>query len=261
MSIISPDGRPQLVINGDPGCLLIHGLTSATQEMSELGEYLAGKGCSISTVRLPGHATSLRDLSRNRWQDWLAAVEDGFALLNETCAGVIPIGLSLGGVLSLLFASRNRVRGAVAMSTPYFIPPHPQLRMFQPVLPSIRYLSYLVPVFPKPPPLDYRDKTAARRHVAYPAYSMRAIAESSELVQQMQSSLSEILAPVLILHAREDLGVPPINAEKIFAGLGSHDKELGWIEDSGHVMTLEPAKRDVFERIHKFATRISRGGE
>jgi carboxylesterase len=229
--------------------------------MRELSDYLANQGCTVATVRLPGHATSLRDLNRSRWIDWMAAVEDGFSLLCGVCTGVVSIGLSLGGVLSLLFASRYPVYGAVAMSTPYSIPPHPSLNPIQHFLPSMRYLSYLIPAFPKPPPLDYRDKAAAKKHVAYPAYSMRAVSESVELVEKMRESLPSVKAPVLVLHAKDDLGVPPINAKRIYADLGSSDKKLEWIERSGHVMTLEPAKHEVFQRVHHFATRVFRGGE
>jgi carboxylesterase len=227
--------------------------------MRELSDFLALRGYSVSNVRLPGHATSLRDLNRKRWSDWMAALEDGFALLREICDGVIPIGLSLGGVLSLLFASKYPVCGAVAMSTPYAIPPHPSLKSLQRFIPLMRYLSYIIPAFPKPPPLDYRDKSAARTHAAYPAYSMRAVAESFELVEEMRRGLPSIEAPVLILHAKEDLGVPPINAESIYSELGSNDKKIEWIENSGHVMTMDPAKQEVFHQVHSFADRVYRG--
>lgn len=229
--------------------------------MDELSHFLAERGWSILAVRLPGHATTLRDLSRNRWHDWLASIEDGFALLSDTCEGVVTIGLSLGGVLSLLSSSRYPVRGAVAMSTPYAIPPYPKLEILKPILPSTRYLSYMIPVFPKPPPLDYRDSNAAREHVAYSAFSMRAVAESYELIERMRESLPKIKVPVLLLHSKEDLGVPPINAERIYSDIGSRDKHLEWIEKSGHVMTLEPAKQEVFQHVHNFVNRVFRGGE
>ena len=90
--------------------------------MRDLGQYLAAEGRTVLGVRLPGHGTSPEDMVNTRWGDWLAAVEDGWNLLQGQTERIILVGLSMGGVLSLLSASRLPVNGVVAMSTPYELP-------------------------------------------------------------------------------------------------------------------------------------------
>ncbi len=73
-----------------------------------------------------------------RWQDWVTSVEDGYYLLKGWVDQVFVVGLSMGGILSLLFASQHPVSGVVAMSTPYALPDDPRL-------PFIRIISVLFP--------------------------------------------------------------------------------------------------------------------
>ncbi|MDP2995342.1 MAG: alpha/beta fold hydrolase, partial [Anaerolineales bacterium] len=137
--------------NSKTGCLVTHGFTGAPKEMRWLGEYLNRQGYTVCSIRLNGHATKPEDMIRSRWQDWLLSVEDGYNLLRSCTDQVFLLGLSMGGVLSLTFASRfqagpenagRRVRGVVAMSTPYKLPDHPLLRFARPI-------SWFIPTMPK----------------------------------------------------------------------------------------------------------------
>ena len=85
---------PQIHSGGEPflyrgnrqvGCLLLHGWTSAPQEMDDLGKHLSGHGYTALGLRLPGHATNPGDLNRMRWWDWIAAVDDGARGLGADC--------------------------------------------------------------------------------------------------------------------------------------------------------------------------------
>ena len=89
-----------------------------------MGEYLSKKGFTVLGVRLAGHATYPEDMRRSSWRDWIASVEDGITLLRGVCPQTVyTIGLSMGGALSLIAASRYPIDGAVAISTPYDMPP------------------------------------------------------------------------------------------------------------------------------------------
>ncbi len=107
---------------GQPGCLLIHGFTGAPKEMRWMGEYLSQQGFPSLGVRLAGHATRPEDMIRSRYTDWMASVEDGYHLLRGVTDRVYLMGLSMGGILSLLMSTKLDVAGVVAMSTPYRLP-------------------------------------------------------------------------------------------------------------------------------------------
>ena len=258
MSHIQSGGEPFLY-RGDTGIgiLLIHGWTSAAQEMSDLGKHLAGERHTVLGVRLPGHATQPADLNRIRWRDWSAAVEDGYGLLSTTCDRVFVMGLSLGGALALLLAASRPVAGVVAMATPYEVPPRPSVRWLRYLLPALRPISTVLRYVAKPSINDYKDQQAYRDHLSYGVFPIRSVPEVVSLLKTLREQLPRLRAPVLLMHAVEDRGVSPDNARSIFSQVGSGEKELVWIENSGHVITLEPARRQVYDLAADFVERVS----
>jgi carboxylesterase len=186
---------------------------------------------------------------RVRWQDWLTAVEDGWDLLHGTTRQIFLVGLSMGGVLSLLFASRQPVAGLIAISTPYELP-----RDWR--LPYIKILCWLQPNIAKGPP-DWRNLEAARDHIDYPAYPTRAIIQLRDLLIEMRAALPQVKAPALLVHSRQDTGVVPANLQKIYDHLGSAEKRVLWVENCGHVVTREPERLRVFEESLAFIQQVN----
>ncbi len=242
--MIIPTAEPFFFPGGETGCLLVHGFTGTPKEMRWLGEYLAGEGFTVLGPRLAGHATQPGDLQRTHWQDWLASLEDGWHLLKGTCSRVFVLGLSLGGALALLFAARFPVSGVVAMSTPYALPPDPRLR-FLPVL------RWFVPSVPKGSP-DWHNPQAALDHVEYPAYPTAGILQLRDLLDVMRAELPQIQAPALLVHSCLDRSVEPENMPRLYQALGSHEKFMLWLENSGHVVTREPEREYLFDAISQF---------
>lgn len=259
MSEVHPRGTP-FFFPGDSGigCLLIHGFTSAPQEMRGLGEHLADRGHSVVGVRLAGHATRPSAMTVGRRQDWLASVEDGYSLLQSTSDRILAVGLSMGGALAMLLTAIKPLEGVVAMGTPVEVPPILWLRFVRPLLTPLSWVSPLLRYLPKPPPWGYKDRRAAREHLSYRIFPTQAVLELDQLLKQLVALLPELTLPVLIMHAREDRGVSPKNAESIYARLGTQQKELVWIENSGHVVTVEPAWRQVYQLTAQFVERVGK---
>lgn len=245
-------GYPQTLATAEPfflpgnrtGCLLVHGLTGTPKEMRWMGEYLHARGLTVLAIRLAGHATSPADLVRTRWQDWMASVEDGLNLLRDCCDQVFIAGLSLGGALTLLAAAHFPVQGAIALSTPYNLPNDWRLNY-------VRLFKYLQPRVEKGPP-DWHNLAAASDHVDYPYYPTAAIAELRDILAEMRAALPTIRVPVLLAHSRNDRGVDPANMNRIYETLGSADKHLVWVENSGHVVTRENDRQMVFAAAWQF---------
>jgi carboxylesterase len=249
MAYIIPTAEPFLFPGGSTGCLLIHGFTGAPKEMRWMGEHLAKEGFSVLGVRLAGHATRPEDMARTRWQDWMASVEDGWHFLGGVSQQIFVMGLSLGGILALLFSSQHPVAGVVAMSTPYNLPDDPRLRF-------IKLFSLLQPRMAKGTP-DWHNPEAAKDHIDYPYTPTREIAELPPLLLEMQAALPKIHVPALLMHSRQDQGVPPENMEKIYAALGTMDKQMIWLEKSGHVIVREPERLRVFCAAVDFIRRVN----
>ena len=239
--------------NSRIGCLVTHGFTGAPKEMRWLGEYLNKLGYTVCGVRLAGHATHPQDMIRSRYSDWLLSVEDGYNLLRSCTDQVFLLGLSMGGILSLITASRFPVRGVVAMSTPYKLPDDPRLKI-------VKILSGIKPYLPKgknEPGSDWFDKAAYAQHVAYPQNPVRSVGELNELMGIMRACLPEIKVPVLLIYSRNDNYIVGGSMDSIYEQLGSTDKQKLWVQGGGHVITEEPTRQEVFKASGDFIKQVT----
>ncbi len=234
------------------GVLLIHGFTGTPKEMRWMGEYLHAQGYSCLGIRLAGHATCLDDMIRSRWTDWTASVEDGYHLLRGVTDRVVLAGLSMGGVLALLMSTRLEVAAVIAMAAPYRLPTSYTPR-------QIRLYSYIRRYMPKgdgEPGADWFDKQAYADHVSYPLHPIRSIAELQALLGEMRSALPQVTVPTLLIYSRQDPVVLPESGPSIFEQVGARDKELLWVSQSGHVVTRDAARGEVFEAAVTFLRRL-----
>lgn len=239
-----------------PACLLIHGFTGAPKEMRLMGEYLHQHGYTCLGIRLTGHATEPEAMIRSRYTDWMASVEDGYHLLRGVSQDIFFIGLSMGGVLSLLMSTKLRVRGVVAMSAPFTLPRDYPIWMLK-----------LVSVFKKfnpkgkgKPGSGWFDKDAYREQVSYPQNPIRSTAELKKLILEMRAALPNVHPPVLLMHSKDDAYVLPENVERIYEGLSNaKERTKLYVSGSGHVVTKDAARQQVFESALEFIQRI--GGE
>jgi carboxylesterase len=237
---------------GQPGCLLIHGFTGSPKEMRWMGEYLSEQGYPCLGIRLTGHATRPEDMIRSRYTDWIASVEDGYHLLSGVTDRIYLVGLSMGGVLSLLMSTKLDVVGVVAMSTPYHIPyDYPAWAM--------KLASKFMPYQPKSkevPGASWFDKEAYAEQVSYPQNPVRSAAELQLLLEEMRTALPSVDVPVLLIHSENDTYVLPENMEHIYSNLGASDKTKLYVTEAGHVVTRDAAKDQVFEAAKVFIQRV-----
>ena len=221
-----------------------------------MGEYLNEQGSTCLGVRLAGHATDPEDMIRSSWTDWVASVEDSYQLLRGITDKIVLAGLSMGGVLSLLMSTRLDVLGVVAMSTPYKLPDDPRLR-------HIEWISRIVTYMPKSdeePGASWLDKDAWKDHISYPQNPVRSIGELNKLLGAMRAALPEIESPVLLIHSKDDPYVLPENMELIYADLSkASDKEKLYLAGSGHVVTRDAARDQVFKATLRFIQRVGDG--
>ncbi|MFC2028403.1 alpha/beta hydrolase [Chloroflexota bacterium] len=234
------------------GCLLIHGFTGAPKEMRWMGDYLNSKGYTCLGIRLNGHATKPDDMIRSSYRDWMLSVEDGFNILKDSADRIFLIGLSMGGILSLLMSSLLNVDGVFAMSTPYQLPDDPRLKFIKLIARFIKYM----PKSNELPGEGWFDKKAFQEHVSYPQNPVGSIAELNALMELMREAIPLITVPVFLVHSKNDDYVFKDSMQQIFDHLGSDDKQMMWVEGSSHVIPREPVKELVFETAVNFIEQV-----
>ena len=248
--LVIDGAEPFFIPAGKTGILLVHGLTGTPKEMRKMGAHLAQQGFTVLAIRLNGHATSPDDLARMTWSDWLAAVEDGLSLLRCVTDEIFIMGLSLGGVLSLISAARYPVSGVVAMSTPYELPKDWRLNF-------VKILSYLHIHVDKGTP-DWHDSENSIGHIDYPYYQAKAIYELNDLLKELHLSLPLIQVPALLIHSKNDRGVSLENMSKIYQHLKTPDKQILLVENSGHNIVCDSDREIVFDAAAQFAKKFSK---
>jgi len=245
-----PTAEPFFFPGGKTGCVLVHGFTGTPKEMRLMGDYLNGNGVTVIGIRLAGHATQMSDMLRTRWRDWLTSVEDGINLLSDFCDNIFVAGLSMGGILALMSASRYTIDGVIAMSAPYIISNDWRVKF-------AKQISLFMP-FVKKEQSDTIDQKTTKDHVDYHAYPTRSIAELNELVCKLHSDLDQIHIPVLLINSKNDKTVPPSHAENYRNKIPSNHFELVTLENSGHVITEDIEREIVFNASLNFIRKYSK---
>ena len=223
-----------------------------------MGKYLNQQGYTCLGIRLAGHATDPDDMIRSNWTDWTASVEDGHALLRGLSDNIFLVGLSMGGVLSLLMSTRLPAKGVVAMSTLYKLPDDPRLR-------HIDWIARMIPFMPKSneePGSSWFDKQAWQDHISYPQNPVRSIGQLNKLLGESRAALPDVRVPVLLIHSRDDSYVLPENMELLDGALvNASDKTKLYITGSGHVITRDAAREQVFQTTVEFIQRVEQRRE
>ena len=228
---------------GSEGALLVHGFTGSPQGLRGLGEYLAERGIAVEGIRLPGHGTTWQDLNTRRSTEWIAAVEEGYAKLAEGRNKVFLVSLSFGSALALDFAARNpdKVAGLVTLAGMVLVK-DPR-----------RFLSGVIArLTPSIPGVGNDIADPGGREIAYDRLPTAAGHQMLTFIKAARRTLPSVSCPLLVMHSHNDHTVHPDNALEIHDRVASTDKELVWVDDSFHVITLDVDRQRVYESTYEF---------
>jgi len=246
--LLNPRAEPFFFPGNRIGVLLTHGFTGAPFEMREMGQHLADQGFTVLGIRLAGHATQPEDLARVKWNDWLANVEDGVNLLLGSTDQIFLAGLSLGAILSLVASARWQeiypIQGVISMSCVVRLPEDWRVSFIRP-------FSLIQPTMPQGP-ADFHNSEAALDHICYPYYPTRALVEVRDLMAVMRASLPQIQTPVFLAQSLQDHSAGPESLPFLEQNLSSAPKTVLQLKNSGHVITREPEREQLFSAVVQF---------
>lgn len=236
------DGASFSFQGGKTGFLLLHGFTATTTEVRPLAERLIQEGYSVSAPLLPGHGTHPDDLNNVSWRDWQQTAENEFQLLSEHCDEVWVAGESMGGLLSLLLASKiPQIRG---------------LLLYAPAL-SVRKLhaAYLLQYVMK-----YLNKKPSKDDMlwkGYNVYPLKGVVELLKLQKEARKSLGNVIQTTLAFFSEKDKTVGLEAVGLVKEKLASPELELVILKESPHVILLGCESEQVIEQTIGFISKIS----
>lgn len=217
--------------------LLIHGYTGRPAEMEYLGTVLHENGFSVSIPRLPGHATSRKDLHSCTWKDWHRKVLDDYCDLAGSHETVSVAGLSMGGLLALLLASQVNCC-SISLAAPAVTSTR------QGMLSAATAARFIMPAHRHtkgPSPSD--DNEYAYLEEEYYFWTMpKPLSQLRTLQRKAKRVLRSITAPTCIIVSKQDQIVPVEAGRLIYNRISSSRKELCVYEQSPHVIVNECEK-------------------
>lgn len=211
------------------GVLLLHGFTGTIAHMRPLAEALHDRGFTVMGVNLPGHATSMEDMTRATWENWLDAAKEAFLTLQKQCDAVSVVGLSMGGCLALLIGEQMQPTAIAPISAPMGTrAPLWMASLASPVLKTVWWRSREATNSPVDDRYDY----------GYPGFRSSCAVHLSRLIRLARQNLHAVTCPILVVQSRADTTITADSAEVIMNGVSSERKGMLWLENVPHVCTI-----------------------
>ena len=244
-----PDGVPLAVL------IVIHGIAEHSGRYANIVNYFVPKGYAVYSFDLRGHGKS--DGIRSHVERFSYYLDDlktfCYKVRDENkTAKIFLVGHSMGSTIALDYAveHQSELNGLIVSGT--------TLKAGNSVTKvSILMAKILSVVMPKMgvAALDAngisRDKAVVAAYINDPLVytgKLRARwgAELLKTMNKLQSTISELSLPILILQGTADRISDPSGSKMLFEGVGSKDKTLKLYQDFYHEIFNEPERQQVF---------------
>ncbi|MBN1382586.1 MAG: alpha/beta fold hydrolase [Deltaproteobacteria bacterium] len=226
---------PYFLPGGAEAILAVHGYNGYSQDLLYVGEELNRQGFSVAIPRLPGHGTNASDFHETDGQGWLRHVTDCYFNLKAGYDTVHLLGFSMGGLLTLLLASRFPV-GRMALISPAVMNVQWTIKL----TPFLKYFVHKQ----KREWLD--DSTDPDRLFLAQEYwqwhYIKMAAELLKLQKLTQKKMPLVSCDTMIIVSQKDEAVPVRAADYIFRRIVSPAKKTIVLENSPHCSTDGPEK-------------------
>lgn len=231
------------------GCLLLHGFSSHINCIDPVVPRLQKLELPYRMPLLRGHGTKSTDLEGVVWKDWL---EDGekamLDLLNE-CEKVVPVALSMGGLvaLNLTIKHQEKIAGVSCLV--------PALKVTSPLAALAPLIARVQKVHKfKYDPKGYYDPELAKSNQNYGEVPTASVVEFLNFGKQTYRAalVSQIKVPIQIISTTNDRTIDHHTAQWLYDNVSSSDKRLDWFHRSGHEMLRDAEREEVLDVIEEF---------
>lgn len=225
--------------------LLLHGFGDTPQTLHYIADALQLAGYTVRAPLLPGHGRTLAAFRATRAKEWISAARDAYAALTATYGPSPVVGLSMGGALGIVLAAETPAMPALALIAPYVsIPRRARIvARFHPLW------EIVTPYFRSGGERSIHDPAERAKALGYGVLTPRLLFELSRVVRRVQVSLPRVRVPTLVIHGMNDERIPRESAAREYARLGAAEKELVWLNEGGHVLTVDYGRDRVIELV------------
>jgi esterase/lipase/1-acyl-sn-glycerol-3-phosphate acyltransferase len=249
-------GMPYLMGNRfkRTGIVLIHGYMAAPPEVRELAVYLSKRGFLVYAPRVSGHGTSPDDLATQTREDWMASVDEAYAIVSSLCRQVVVGGFSTGAGLALDLGTRiNGITALFAVSPPL------RLQDFSVrFLPAVGFWNRSMDLINmEGAKKEFIENTPENPHINYFRNPLSGVRELGLLMASVEKNLPKITIPALVIQANGDPIVNPKGSRRVFELISSTDKEYEDFSFNRHGILLGEGAEKVYGVIGDFLERVT----
>lgn len=256
---------PLVLPGGRRGVLLFHGLSSTPLELQFLARGLHRSGYSVRIAVIEGYSHGLPSAAATGFREWAKAAVGEFDRMKAQCDSVAVGGLCIGALLSLHVAAQRSalVSHVLALST--------TMRYDGWAAPRTRWLLPLARVLPwagqiavrEREPFGLKDerlrawiaaqmKESGGSDAGAAVLRVRDLLEAQNLMGIVRRSMKSIVAPTLLLHARDDDAASPKSAFEVASGVSSSRVHCVILNDSYHMISIDKEKAKVLSEMKDF---------
>jgi carboxylesterase len=226
---------------------VLHGFTGNPQSMRGLALALTDAGFTVEMPLLPGHGTQIEDMLDTTWDDWSDAAESAYTELAARSDGVVVVGLSMGGMLSVWLAEHHAEIAAIAVVNPLLAPPDAD---------TLGFIQAMIDGGDEVAPGIGSDiAMEGAVEAAYPGLPLRATLTLFAAAAEVEKDLNQVTCPVLVFTSVQDHVVDNVSSQKLVERAEGPVEQV-MLERSFHVATLDWDKDEIQTRTVAFATAV-----
>jgi carboxylesterase len=248
------------LVGGDHCVLMLHGLGANALELSRLAKDLHHSGLSVFAPNIPTYCFGSEC---GTWQDWVEQTQQYLWGLRKRYATVSVVGLSMGATLAMVLAQRESVTSMVLLSTAlaydgWAIPWYSFLLNVASWLPFANRYRYAEaePYGIKNPEMRAMVKRAmSKDHISESGADylpFQNVSQGRLLIKEARAHVRRIDCPTLFIHAADDETVHMRNAEWAYQHIASEHKEILYLGDSYHMITVDNERETVNQETTRF---------
>ncbi|TFG18964.1 MAG: alpha/beta fold hydrolase [Promethearchaeota archaeon] len=241
---------PYYYEGNDIGVIIIHGGGGGTcADLKPLAEDLhKEKGYTIVLPLLPGFGTRPENMEKATIAEWKQALEKEIEELQPKVKKLFLGGHSMGGVLSLILASKFNFDGIFTISAPIGIK---------------RFVVKLAPffnLFIKYYPTEWEkfEKETNGKWVGYKKIPLNIAKKINRLLKELKAALPKVRTPALIMQGRHDSEIKPNSMNYIYQNINSEVKKKVWLENNDHPILLCPDHEYMVIQIAEFIESLTK---
>ena len=210
--------------------LLLHGFTGHPEDLGPLDAALSAAGYKCDRPALPGHACDdPREIERFSARDWIQFTQDHRA--------DVMIGLSMGGLLSVISAAREPPKKLILLSPAFY------LRTSGKLLAAAANwgLGRLVKAIPKAAGSDISEPKAKAASKAYQEISLKALCEFDAVRKQALAMLPSLQIKPHVFFGAHDHTVDAEASAELF-----DDPVI--LRHSAHILPLDYDQKELVKK-------------